>query len=172
MVRLAWRRLTAWVIDWLVILAWVAVTAAVGVPLYLAGVTADLGVVALNVVSAVVVVLPVVVGLARAGASRRQASVGKRARRLRVVDARTGTGVTFRQALARNALKVGLPWTIGHVAVIALVTDSADGTVAPAVWVVTALAYVIPLIYVISLIVGDGRTPYDRVAGTRVVADE
>lgn len=172
MVRLAWRRLTAWIIDWLVILAWVAVTAAVGVPLYAAGVTAALGVVALNVVSAVVVVLPVVAGLAWAEAGRRHASVGKRVRRLRVVDARTGEGVTLGRALLRNALKVGLPWTIGHVAVIALVTGSADGTVAPTGWVVTALAYVLPLIYVISLFVGDGRTPYDRIAGTRVVADE
>lgn len=172
MIRLAWRRLTAWLIDWLLILAWVAVTAAVGVPLYLAGVTRALGVVALNVVSAVVVVLPVVAGLAWAEAGRRHASVGKRARHLRVIDARTGAGVSLGRALVRNALKVGLPWTIGHIAVIALATGGSADPVAPAVWVVTALAYVLPLIYVVALFVGDGRTPYDRVAGTRVVADE
>src|SRR5690606_20373375 len=132
-VGLAWRRLTAWLIDWLVILAWVAVTAAVGVPLYVAGITAPMGAFALNVVSAVVVVVPVVAGLAWAEAGRRHAPPGKRARRLRVVDARTGGGVTLGRALVRNALKVGLPWTIGHGAVIGIAAGSASGSVAPTV---------------------------------------
>lgn len=138
--RLAWRRLTAWVVDWCVVLAWVAVTAAIGVPLYAAGVTASMGAVGLNVLSAA------------------------------VVEAHTGGPVTLGRAILRNALKVGLPWTIGHIAVIALVNGSAGGSVATPVWIVTVLAYVLPLIYVGSLLVGDGRTPYDRVAGTRVVA--
>lgn len=170
--RLAWRRLTAWVIDWLVILGWVAVTAAIGVPLYAAGITTSTGPVALNVVSAVVVVVPVVVGLAWAEASRRQATPGKRARRLRVVDAGTGGRLGLGRALWRNALKIGLPWTIGHVAVIALVSDNNDGSTDGVVWTVTALAYVLPLIYVMSLFLRDGRTPYDRAARTRVVSAE
>ena len=168
--RHPWRRLTAWLIDWLVILAWVAVTAAIGVPLYAAGVTDSMGPLALNVVSAVVVVVPVVLGLAWAEASRHQASPGKRVRRLRVADAGTGDRVSFGRALLRNLLKIGLPWTIGHAAVIAVVFDSADGPTGAAAWTLLALAYVLPFLYVIALFVGDGRTPYDRVARTRVVA--
>jgi len=170
--RLPWRRLTAFLIDWLVILAWVAVTAAIGVPLYAAGVTAPMDPLALNVVSALVVVVPVVLGLGWAEASGRQATPGKRVRRLRVVDAGTGDAVTVGRALWRNVLKIGLPWTIGHAAVIAIVFENDEGSVAGPVWVLTALAYVLPLVYVISLFVRDGRTPYDRAAGTRVVATE
>src|SRR5688572_487935 len=111
-------------IDWLLILAWVGVTAAVGVPLYRAGVTAPMSPLTLNVVSALIVVVPTVVGLAWAEAGGRRATPGKRLRRLRVVDATTGGAVTLGRALWRNALKIGLPWTIGHAAVIALVNAS------------------------------------------------
>lgn len=166
--RLPWRRLTAWLIDWLVILGWVAVTAAVGVPLHVAGITGPMSPLAVNVVSAVVVVVPVVVGLAAAEASTRQASPGKRALRLRVVDARTGARVTFGRTLGRNVFKIGVPWSIGHAAVVALV-GAGDGPVAAPVWIVTVLAYVLPVVYVVALFLGDGRTPYDRLAGTRVV---
>lgn len=170
--RLPWRRLTACVIDWLVILVWVAVTAVIGVPLYAAGVTGSMGPLAVNVVSAVVVVVPVVVGLAWTEASRRQASPGKRFRKLRVVDAETGQRLTLGCALIRNTFKIGLPWIIGHAAVFAIVAGDQSGSVAGPAWVLTGLAYVLPLVYVISLFLGDGRTPYDRVARTRVVAAE
>ena len=167
--KLALRRLTAWAIDWLLILAWVGVTAAVGVPLYAAGITEAMSPLVLNGVASVVVVVPTVIGLAWAEASSRQATPGKRLRQLRVVGTATGGGVTFRRALLRNALKIGVPWTIGHAAVIAIV-ESANGSVAGSVWALTAAAYVLPLFYVASLFVRDGRTPYERVARTRVVA--
>jgi hypothetical protein len=70
--------LPAWVIDWLLILAWVGVTAAIGVPLYVAGITEAMSPLVLNVVSAHVVVVPTVIGLAWAEASDRQATPGKR----------------------------------------------------------------------------------------------
>jgi hypothetical protein len=89
-----------------------------------------------------------------------------------VVDAGTGGGVGVGRALLRNILKIGLPWTIGHAAVVAIVLGSGDSAAAGPVWVLTAVAYVLPLAYVISLFIGDGRTPYDRVAGTRVIAAE
>ncbi|WP_188743161.1 hypothetical protein [Agromyces bauzanensis] len=33
----------------------------------------------------------------------------------------------------------------------------------------TAAAYVIPLVWIVSLFVAGGRTPYDRISGTMVV---
>ncbi|GAA4368761.1 hypothetical protein GCM10023152_06530 [Agromyces bauzanensis] len=36
-------------------------------------------------------------------------------------------------------------------------------------WVLTAAAYVIPLVWIVSLFVAGGRTPYDRISGTMVV---
>jgi hypothetical protein len=49
--RQPWNRLLAWVIDWICTLAWVALTAAVGIPLWLAGITGGLTAGALNIIA-------------------------------------------------------------------------------------------------------------------------
>jgi hypothetical protein len=56
--RHPWRRLLAWLIDWVFVLVWVGIVAAVRVPLYLAGVIPDMDLVALNVVAALLVIVP------------------------------------------------------------------------------------------------------------------
>jgi len=162
------RRVVAWLIDWACILGWVALTAAVGVPLYLAGITASAGLVTVNLVGAFVVVVPVVLGAAWFESRSVAATPGKRALGLVV---RTDVGrPPFRIALVRNVVKIGVPWLIGHAAVFAIVTSSATtGTVPFGVWVLTGVAYVIPLIWIVSLFVAGGRTPYDRISGTDVV---
>lgn len=76
MSRHPWDRLVAWLIDWMCVLAWVAVTAAVGVPLFLAGVTDGLSEGALNIIPAVIVVVPVTISLARLESGAREATVG------------------------------------------------------------------------------------------------
>jgi hypothetical protein len=167
-IRDPWNRLLAWLVDWACILGWAAVTAAIGVPLYLAGATRGIDAVTVNVVSAVVLVVPVTLALAWLESSRWQASVGKRLRRLRVTDARSGTRVSFGRALLRNAVKLSLPWTIGHAAVIEIVGVGPAAQVPVGVWVLTAVAYLLPIWYVVSLFVGSGRPPYDRLARTRV----
>ena len=161
------RRIVAWLIDWACILAWVAVTAAIGVPLYLAGIIAPAGLLTLNAIGALVVVIPVVLGAAWFESRPVAATPGKRALGLFV---QTGAGrPPFRVALARNALKIGMPWLIGHAAVFAIVTSSATTETVPVgVWVLTGAAYVIPLVWVVSLFVAGGRTPYDRITGTEV----
>ncbi|WP_136709104.1 RDD family protein [Agromyces sp. H66] len=165
------RRISAWLIDWACILGWVALTAAIGVPLYLAGVTSPMGVGTLNVISALVVVVPVVVGAAWFESRPRSATPGKRVLGLEV---RTDAGrPRFPLALLRNALKIGVPWLIGHAAVFAITTSSADGgSVAVGVWVLVAAAYVIPIVWIVSLFVAGGRTPYDRLSGTTVERHE
>ena len=158
-------------VDWFCILVWVAITAAVGVPLYLSGVTHSMGAVTLNLVAALVTVVPVTVGLTLLESSAREASVGKRTRHLRVVDAFTGSRVSFRRSILRNTLKIGVPWTIGHAAVFSIVQASGSGPVPVSVWLLTVVAYVLPIMYVVSLFVGQGRTPYDLVSGTVVIPE-
>ena len=159
--RAPWRRLAAWAIDCLCILGWVAVTAAVGIPLYLAGAVRPSGMALLNVIGALVIVVPVTLGLA--GLEHHfGATAGKRALGLRVEAA--GTRPSFPRALLRNALKVALPWLIGHAAVYAVVGDPS-----PAVSWLLVGAYVLPVLYVVMLFVGSGRTPYDRISGSAVV---
>ncbi len=164
-----WNRLLAWLVDWMIILGWAAIVAAVGIPLYLTGLTGAMSALWLNLVATVVLVLPVTIALARLESSPRQGTFGKRARRLRVVSARDGTRMSFSQAIARNALKIALPWTIGHIAVYGIVASSETGAVSISVWVLTAIAYVLPVTYVVSLFIGTGRTPYDRLCGSVVV---
>jgi uncharacterized RDD family membrane protein YckC len=162
----AWRRIVAWLVDWLCFLVWLALLAAIGIPLYLSGVTGQWSAAATNVVSALVTAVPLTVFLAVLESGTRQASVGKRVLGLRVVAARDGGRLSFATALLRNALKVAVPWTIGHAAAIALVGST---TVGPGLAALTAAAYVLPIVYVVTLFVGDGRTPYDRAARDRVV---
>ena len=168
MARHPWNRLLAWIVDWACVLLWAVVTAVIGVPLYLAGLTPHLSVGALNVLAAIVLIVPVTFVLAALESTSREGTLGKRLRRLRVVDSRTGERVSYPRALARNALKIALPWAIGHAAVFGIVEASASGTVPPPIWVVTALAYVLPIVYVVSLFIGTGRTPYDHLTRTSV----
>jgi uncharacterized RDD family membrane protein YckC len=158
-------------IDWFCILAWVAITAAVGVPLYFSGVTHPVGALASNLVAALMTVVPATVVLALLESSAREASIGIRTRNLRVVDAVTGSRVSFRRSVLRNTLKIGVPWTIGRAAVYSIVQASGSGSVPVSVWLLTVAAYVLPIIYVVFLLVGRGRTPYDLISGTIVIQE-
>jgi hypothetical protein len=158
--RQPWRRLAAWAIDCIVILGWVGVVAAVGVPLYLAGVTHSIGLVELNIVAAIVVIAPVTLSLALLE-HRLGATVGKRLLRLDVEH--DGRRPSLGRACSRNAVKIAAPWVIGHAAVFAVATDPT-----PLASLLLVGAYVLPVIWVASLWVKDGRTPYDRASRTVV----
>ena len=165
--NVAARRSGAWLIDWCCILAWVAATAAVGVPLFLAGVIVRTNVVVLNLVGAIVVIVPVVVAAAWCESRPIGATPGKRAMGLVVQSG--SIRLPYRLALLRNLLKLGVPWLIGHAAVFAIVSSSnASNEVPTGVWMLTGLAYLIPIVWIVSLFVGDRRTPYDRICGTNV----
>lgn len=163
------NRLFAWTVDSGCALAWAAVTAAVGIPLYRAGVTRSVAPVALNIIAAATVVLPVTVCLAWFESRAREATVGKRMRRLVVLTASNRSRLTFARALGRNAAKVMLPWLVGHAAVFAIVEASASAAIPVGVVVLTGSAYLLPIVYIASVFIGTGRTPYDRLAGTIVI---
>jgi hypothetical protein len=169
--RHPWNRLVATFTDWFFILAWLAIAAAVGVSLYFSGAIRPVGPLASNLVAALVTVVPATVLLSFLESSPREASIGKRTRHLRVVVAVTGSRVSFRRSILRNTLKIGVPWTIGHAAVFSIVQASGSGPVPVSVWLLTVVAYVLPIMYVASLFVGQGRTPYDLIAGTVVIQE-
>lgn len=135
----------------------------------------------------VVLIAPVTAWLAGWERGARAASPGKRLLRLRVATAITGTGgtpttgnrgrapgnaattvVTGRAALVRNALKVALPWELGHTAAYLLADPDAGAAAVRLGSACGVLASAIPLAYLATLFVGVGRTPYDRLAGTVV----
>ncbi|MCU1586227.1 MAG: putative integral rane protein [Microbacteriaceae bacterium] len=162
------RRLLAWLVDLATITVWVAITAAIGVPLFLATGVRTADPIVANLIGAAVMVIPVTLALSWLDSGSRRGSVGKRTLRISVVDRTTGLRVPFRRALLRTTLKVAVPWLIGHAAVYAIVFSSAVGQLPPSVWALTAVAYVMPIVYVVFLFVGSGRTPYDRIARTEV----
>jgi hypothetical protein len=168
-VREPLNRIVAWVVDWGCMVVWVAVTAAVGVPLFIAGVTGALDTAILNLVAAAVVVFPLTFWLARLESGARQATPGKRLRRLVVVKTADGSRSTLGRALLRNTLKIAVPWLIGHAAVYAIVKTGDPGAVPTGVWLLTGVSYVLPIVYLASLFIGTGRTPYDRLSGTAVI---
>ena len=161
--RLAGRRIVAWVIDWLIISVYAAALVPVG--LLLARHSVHLSAWGWNAVAFVILIVPVTVWLA--AWESRGATPGKRALRLRVRSARAqGTG--WRRALARNALKVALPWELGHTAAF-LLAERAAGPATVALGVTSAtLAYATAGTYVVSLFIRSGRTPYDRATATHV----
>ncbi|MDN5762969.1 MAG: RDD family protein [Microlunatus sp.] len=161
-------RITAWLIDCLWILAWAMVTASLGVPAYRAGWIQPASMIGLNLIGAVVVVVPVVAAAAWFESRAVSATPGKRLLNL-VVLSPTGCPA-FLAALLRNAVKIGLPWLIGHAAVFAIVATSSRGTgsIPIWVWVLTGVAYAIPVLYLVSLFAAGGRTVYDRLSHTTV----
>ncbi|MEV6102357.1 RDD family protein [Nocardia sp. NPDC051981] len=167
--RHPWKRLAAWFIDCLLILLFAGLIAAVCVPLYLAGVTGAMPQPVGNAVSALVLVVPAVLVLAALEAGHKAATIGKLAMKLHLTDS-DGTQVTYPRALARNTMKFGAPWLIAHAAVYALASSSAQGVIPGWIWPLLALAYAIPIVWILSLFVGTGRTPYDRLTHTTVSA--
>ena len=106
---------------------------------------------------------------ARAESGASGATWGKRREALRVATTR-GSTPTFGQALGRNAAKIFVPWTLGHVVAFGAVSggfERADVLTLGA----TGLLYGWLGLTLVLLVVGEGRTPHDRVSGTRVVSD-
>jgi uncharacterized RDD family membrane protein YckC len=161
--RLAGRRVVAWVIDWLIISVYAAALVPVG--LLLAGHSVHLSAWGWNAVAFVILIVPVTVWLAAWESTG--ATPGKHAFGLRVRSPRDD-GAGWRRALARNALKVALPWELGHTATF-LLTQRDGGPVKVALGATSAiLAYGIATAYVVSLFIRSGRTPYDHATATYV----
>ena len=167
MTSTARSRLLAGLIDLGLAVAWALVVAAVGVPLYLTGRTSALGPLALNLVGLALVVLPVTITLTLMECGRYEATPGKLKFGLRVRTDPTGQRITWQRSLLRNLLKLGLPWSLGHLAGIAV---AAGGGIDAQIGAILSMA--VPIAYVVSLFFGDGRAVYDRLAGTMVISTE
>lgn len=150
-------------------LAWCAVVAAVGVPLFASGMLSPTDATIRNPLVQNLVALSVVAPIVVVAAwleSSRGATIGKRLLKLSVTHRAGPPG--FGRALLRNSLKLGLPWMIGHAAVFALWDSSESGASSGwAIWLLGA-AYVLPLLWVASLLAPGRRTVYDRISATTV----
>ena len=71
-------------------------------------------------------------------------------------------GDVGRRRAVRNALKVALPWELGHTAAFLLSDPKAGGSTVLVGMASAALAWALATGYVASLFLGAGRTPYDH----------
>ncbi|MBT2496011.1 RDD family protein [Microbacterium sp. ISL-59] len=171
-------RLLALLVDYAVILGWMATLALVTV--ILTAITGEmfnwleLGTAGAQLLGFLLLVLPVGVYLFLGESSSRQATLGKRALGLRVVDARNGDRPSRPRILVRTIVKL-LPWEIAHFAVWHTIAIVAEGGSEFPAWLMIVLvaADVLPLVYVaFVLFQKDRRGPHDLIAGTRVVRGE
>jgi uncharacterized RDD family membrane protein YckC len=153
------RRLAAYCVDWLFIIGYAALLLPLGILLY--DQVDGLPVLVRNVGAFVLLIVPATVWLAAWERGGRGATRGKRVLRLRVSRI-SGGSLGWWRSLARNGLKLALPWECGHTSVFAMQSGSAAVGIASAV-----LAYGLLLVY-LGYAVVSGRTPYDRLTGSTV----
>jgi uncharacterized RDD family membrane protein YckC len=161
--RTAFRRVAAWCLDWLIISAYAGALIPLGLVLDR---SVRLPLIGWNALAFVLLVVPTTLWLAGWEAGTRAATPGKRVLQLRVD--RDGTRPSWRRSMARNALKVALPWELGHTAAFTLASRTSSTTAQVMGMVCGTVACGLVLAYLVSLFVGLGRTPYDRVVGTAV----
>ena len=163
---LVWRRVAAWVVDWLIISAYAVALVPLG--LLLVDRSVRLSSLGWNAAAFVVLIVPATVWLAAWEGGHSGATPGKRLLGLRVQVSGEGD-VGRRRAAVRNALKVALPWELGHTAAFLLADPKASGSTVSVGMASAVLACALAAGYVASLFIGTGRTPYDHAAATRVV---
>jgi uncharacterized RDD family membrane protein YckC len=161
-------RVVATVVDVVCMLPWIGVVAAAGAVLWSSGFTRSFDAGAANIVGFVTLIVPITLAASGFEGSARHATPGKRLLRFRV-DRWSGGGAGFVRSLLRNGVKYAIPWELGHTAVFALF----GSTTAPSTDTVVVLvgAYGIPLLSLALLLV-NGTSLHDRIAGTRVVTED
>ena len=160
-------RVRAALMDLALLLAWAVVVAVVTVPLYATGRLPGLTPMPALVTGAVLVIVPVIVALALLEGGRYEASPGKQWFGLRVRRS-DGSRLGFARSLLRNTFKLGPPWLLACAAV--MVWASAVPPVGVDVWVLTVIACLLPVGYLIAALTGRGSGPHDVLADSVIIA--
>ncbi len=167
-----WQRVAAYLVDYLVIAAYVALLTGAS---FASGASRRMdfalsGSPAMGqLVAFVSLTLPVVLYFAVSEASQWQGTLGKRALKLRVTAHSEGSRLSFRRTLLRAALKFA-PWELAHTVlwrVEGWPLDAPQPTTFH--WLGFALSLLWAGWYLVSLFVGSQRALYDRVAASVVV---
>jgi uncharacterized RDD family membrane protein YckC len=173
----AWVRIKASLIDYLVILAWMATIGLAGlvISLLLGGYPDFLGIlgpIAAQVLFFFVLTFPVGVYLYVAESGTRHATIGKRKMGMWVSG--LGGGTPSRWNIFLRALVKLLPWEIAHTFIwqmqYVFYQSGYEADVPEWIFIGLNVAIVSVIIYVAMIALRkDGRAPHDLVAGTRVV---
>ena len=171
-----WRRLSAVLLDYLVILGWMVVIG-LGSLTVLAirgdypDVLGALGPYGAQATFFLLLTLPVGLYLFLTESGPAQATWGKRRRGL-VVQARTGARPTRSQVALRTVVKL-LPWEVSHGLIWQMqwVFHEEGYSADVPIWVFVGLNAVtaVVLVYLVMSLTGERRGPHDRASGTVVV---
>ncbi len=168
------RRVGAWLLDYVLIAAYLVVLTVVSLGLRISPLEGGLAralsrPVAAELVGFLLLTLPVILYFALSEASHRRATLGKRALRLLVVD-QNGGRLTLRRALLREAVRF-LPWELSHALLYRVALSADRGSISPLVTAGFVIVYALVLLYLVTLFIGSHRTVYDRLAGSIVISD-
>ncbi len=169
--NLAVRRLLAFLVDYGVMVLFVAVLSVAGFAIRSQlGVTSSVPTFQQKLLAQALVyatiMLPILLYFAVSESSRWQATIGKRVLRLQVTDDHGG-----RPPLPRTLLRAVVkfaPWELAHTGVWHVPGTpfvSEPAAFSYGIWIAAML---LALWWFASIWLGDGRTPYDRIAGTVV----
>lgn len=168
-----WRRVAAWLLDYLVIGAYLLLltVASFGVletpagPALNAALTNPL---TAELVGFLVLTTPVALYFALLEASGWQATLGKRALGI-VVAGPAGGRLPVGRALVREAVRF-LPWEISHAIIWRLALSPSKNSFPAWAGDGLAIVYLLVFVYVVTLFAGSQhRTLYDRIAGSWVL---
>ncbi|MAT45619.1 MAG: RDD family protein [Anaerolineaceae bacterium] len=160
------QRIIAFVFDFLLIAGYILILLIIGISLTaFPGITSLLNSpLATNILSFMVLVLPVILYFALQEYSTKQATWGKRRAKIKVVT-KNGSRMSFSQSLLRSAVKF-FPWQLAHICIIALWYGNQSTIYL--VGAITAQAFVV--VYFVSLWFNKKhQTMYDWVAGNYVI---
>lgn len=167
-----WRRIAAWMIDYLVILAYLIVVTATSLETLSSPAASGFSSALARPTTAELVGFltltgPVILYFALTEASAWQATLGKRALRIVVVGP-GGRPLPFGRAIIREVVRF-LPWEMAHALIWPLALPPHLEPL-PVTIGGFAMVYLIVFAYLVSLFVGsEHRTIYDRIAGSRVM---
>ncbi len=170
--NLALRRLLAFLVDYGVMVLFVAVVSGAGFAIRSQlGVTSSMPTTFQQklLAEALVfagVILPIMLYFAVSESSRWQATIGKRVLRLQVTDDHGGRPRLLR-TLLRAVVKFA-PWELAHTGIWHVPGTPFVSEPGAFSWVTWIAALLLALWWFASIWIGDGRTPYDRIAGTVV----
>jgi uncharacterized RDD family membrane protein YckC len=167
-----WRRVAAWLLDYLVILGYLIVLTATSLgalsspaaSMFSSALTMPI---TAELVGFLTLTGPVILYFALCEASTWQATLGKRALGVVVVGP-GGTRLPFGRTIVREVVRF-LPWEMAHALIWPLAVPPHKEPL-PVTIGGFAVVYLLVFVYLISLFVGaQHRTVYDRIAGSRVM---
>lgn len=170
----AWRRIAAFLLDYLIISAYLILLVLVGFGLGFGPLRGVFEVMfadpnSSEISAFLLLVLPVLLYFALFECSSRQATWGKQRMRLRVTST-SGARLSLPRSLVRSLLKL-IPWELTHACLWRIPGWPTDpATPSPIITAGLVLVWILIGAYLISMFVGKKhRALYDWIAGTSVV---